>query len=146
MLPASTSTGGGGGKGDDCAASTRLPARNRSTIAEISSRLILAAAAAGSRTAGPGRDEAVGVCTTPIAGRALLTGRVSKATRLMSIRCNGPTLSEVTFPPHEPQPSVIDGGKAVENPMAPWVVGVFTVMRDAGISALNWTAASLERV
>src|SRR6266496_2776878 len=76
---------------------------------------------------------AVGCAAT--AGRLLATARVSKATRLMSIRCKGDTLSEVTFPPHEPQPSVIDGGNAVENPIAPCVVGVFTVMRDAGISA-----------
>jgi hypothetical protein len=54
------------------------------------------------------------------AGRLLFTGLVSKATRLISSRCSGETLSEVTFPPHEPQPSVIDGGSAVENPIAPW--------------------------
>ena len=64
----------------------------------------------------------------------------------MSIKCNGETLSEVTLPPHEPQPSVIDGGNAVEKPIAPCVVGVFTVIRDAGISAPNCTAASRERV
>ena len=45
--------------------------------------------------------------------------------------------SEVTFPPHEQQPNVIDGGNAVENPMAPCVVGVFTVILDAGISFQN---------
>ena len=38
------------------------------------------------------------------AGRALLTGRVSNATRLMSIKCSGETLSDVTLPPHDPQP------------------------------------------
>ena len=64
----------------------------------------------------------------------------------MSIKCNGDTLSDVTFPPHEPQPSVIDGGSAVENPIAPCVVGVFTVIRDAGISAPKRIAASRERV
>ena len=80
------------------------------------------------------------------AGRTLFTGRVSNATRLMSIKCSGDTLSDVTFPPHDPQPNVIDGGNAVENPIAPCVVGVFTVMRDAGISAPNFTAASRERV
>ena len=69
-----------------------------------------------------------------IAGRLLATARVSNATRLMSIRCNGETLSDVTFPPQEPHPRVIDGGSAVENPIAPCVVGVFTVTRDAGIS------------
>src|SRR5258708_39113958 len=68
------------------------------------------------------------------AGRLLCTGRVSNATRLMSIKCNGETLSEVTLPPHDPQPSVIDGGSAVEKPNAPYLVGVLTVMRDAGIS------------
>src|SRR5258708_34023922 len=68
------------------------------------------------------------------AGRLLRTGRVSNATRLMSIRCNGETLSEVTLPPHDPQPSVIDGGSAVEKPIAPCVVGVLTVTRAAGIS------------
>ena len=80
------------------------------------------------------------------AGRVLFTGRVSNATRLMSIKCNGETLSDVTLPPHEPQPSVIDGGSAVEKPMAPWVVGVLTVIRDAGISLPKRTAASRERV
>jgi hypothetical protein len=64
----------------------------------------------------------------------------------MSIKCNGETLSDVTLPPHDPQPSVIDGGNAVENPIAPCVVGVFTVIREAGISAPNFTAASRERV
>ena len=71
------------------------------------------------------------------AGRLLATGRVSKATRLISIKCNGETLSEVTLPPHDPQPSVIDGGSAVENPIAPCVVGVFTVMRDAGLQIVR---------
>src|SRR5207253_5888659 len=80
------------------------------------------------------------------AGRLLATGRVSKATRLMSIKCNGETLSEVTLPPHDPQPSVIDGGSAVEKPIAPCVVGVLTVMRDAGVSAPYRIAASRDRV
>src|SRR5437660_12696532 len=80
------------------------------------------------------------------AGRLLETGRVSKATRLMSIKCNGETLSEVTLPPHEPHPNVIDGGSAVEHPIAPCVVGVFTVTRDAGISPPLRIAASHERV
>jgi len=40
----------------------------------------------------------------------------------------------VTLPPQDPHPSVIDGGSAVENPIAPCVVGVFTVTREAGIS------------
>src|SRR5437763_2419876 len=90
------------------------------------------------------RDVVAG-CTVA-AGRLLATGRVSKATRLMSIKCNGETLSEVTLPPHDPQPSVIDGGSAVEKPIAPCVVGVLTVMRDAGISAPYRIAASRERV
>jgi hypothetical protein len=80
------------------------------------------------------------------AGRLLFTGLVSKATRLMSSRWSGETLSEVTFPPHEPQPSVIDGGNAVENPIAPCVVGVLTAIRDAGISLPKRTAASRDRV
>jgi len=50
-----------------------------------------------------------------------VTGRVSKATRLMSIKCSGEMLSEVTLPPHEPQPSVIEGASAVEKPIAPCV-------------------------
>jgi len=53
------------------------------------------------------------------AGRLLFTGLVSKATRLISSKWSGDTLSEVTLPPQEPQPSVIDGGSAVEKPMAP---------------------------
>src|SRR5688500_20139983 len=64
----------------------------------------------------------------------------------MSIRCHGETLSEVTLPPHEPQPKVIDGGSAVEKPMAPCVVGELTMMREAGISMPNDFAASRERV
>jgi hypothetical protein len=31
----------------------------------------------------------------------------------------------------------MEGGNAVENPMAPCVVGVFTVIREAGISFPN---------
>jgi hypothetical protein len=80
------------------------------------------------------------------AGRVLFTGLVSKATRLISSKWSGETLSEVTLPPQEPQPNVIDGGSAVENPIAPCVVGVLTVMREAGISLPNRTAASRERV
>src|SRR5207253_10803562 len=87
-----------------------------------------------------------GCCAAARAGRFDGTARVSKATRLMSIKCHGETLSEVTLPPQEPQPSVIDGGSAVENPIAPCVVGVLTVMREAGISLPYWTAASRERV
>src|SRR5205085_3042272 len=90
--------------------------------------------------------EGIAVTCVAIAGRLLATGRVSNATRLMSIKCNGETLSEVTLPPHDPQPSVIDGGSAVENPIAPCVVGVFTVIRDAGISAPYRIAASRDRV
>src|ERR1700749_4455921 len=73
-------------------------------------------------------------CCAARAGRFDGTGRVSKATRLMSIKCHGEMLSEVTLPPQEPQPRVIEGGKAVENPIAPCVVGVLTTTRDAGIS------------
>src|SRR5215212_5651258 len=80
------------------------------------------------------------------AGLLLGTARVSNATRLMSIRCHGETLSEVTLPPHEPQPRVIEGGSAVEKPMAPCVVGELTMMREAGISMPNALAASRERV
>src|SRR5689334_4824722 len=152
MLPASASISGSGfGKGDEtgaAGASIRLPARKRSTIAAISCRSIFPPAIegpAGAETAGCA-DGALATVCTPTAGRALFTGRVSNATRLISIKCNGETLSDVTLPPHEPQPSVIDGGNAVENPIAPCVVGVFTVMRDAGISAPNCTAASRERV
>src|SRR5882762_8721557 len=83
---------------------------------------------------------------TDAAGRLLATGRVSNATRLISIKCNGETLSEVTLPPHEPQPKVIEGGSAVEKPIAPCVVGVLTVIRDAGISLPYRTAASRDRV
>src|SRR6185503_3089197 len=115
-------------------------------MAAISSRLTFGALAVpeaealtGARVAGAEGATALGCAAT--AGRLLPTGRVSKATRLISIRCKGETLSEVTLPPHDPQPSVIDGGRAVENPIAPWVVGVLTVMRDAGISAPYRTAA-----
>ena len=110
-------------------------------MAAISSRLTFGAfawpdveaATAGRGAAGCAGVEAADWAAT--AGRLLATGRTSNATRLMSIRCKGETLSEVTLPPHDPQPSVIEGGNAVENPIAPCVVGVLTVMRDAGISA-----------
>ena len=64
----------------------------------------------------------------------------------MSIKWRGETLSEVTFPPQEPQPSVIDGGSAVENPIAPCVVGVLTGIREAGNSLPTRIATSRERV
>src|ERR1051325_7390233 len=140
MLPASLSIAGVRSGDEDV--STRLPARNRSTIAAISCRSILPPATTVSFAVVTG-------CTTfcvATAGRALFTGLVSKATRLISIKWSGDTLSDVTSPPHEPQPNVIDGGNAVENPIAPCVVGVLTVIRDAGISAPNCTAASRERV
>src|ERR671938_417993 len=89
--------------------------------------------------------EAAGWCAAR-AGLLLGTARVSNATRLMSIRCQGETLSEVTLPPHDPQPRVIEGGSAVEKPMAPCVVGELTMMREAGISTPNAFAASRERV
>ena len=112
-------------------------------MAAISSRLIFGAVVAPAGAgrdalmAGGGGDAGIGITLdwAAAAGRLLATGRVSNATRLISIKCSGETLSEVTLPPHDPHPSVIDGGSAVENPIAPCVVGVFTVMRDAGISA-----------
>src|SRR5712691_10060809 len=155
MLPASASSAG---RVDACvgcgAGCGSRPARKRSTIAAISSRLILPGPAATGCVAvarvvvGCGIDGRAGVATVELetAGRTLFTGRVSNATRLMSIKCSGETLSDVTFPPHEPQPNVIDGGSAVENPIAPCVVGVLTVIRDAGISLPKRTAASRERV
>src|ERR1051326_191676 len=143
MLPASASICGSGfGNGVETdGSSIRLPARKRSTIAAISCRSILPPATTGAAA----RIVLATVCR-PTAGRTLFTGRVSNAMRLMSIKCNGETLSDVTLPPHEPQPNVIDGGNAVEKPIAPCVVGVLTVMREAGISAPNCTAASRERV
>src|SRR5207247_9854057 len=103
----------------------------RSTFAAPPPRAVGVAAAA--RPAGRGCG-GIAVACAATAGRLLATARVSNATRLISSKCSGETLSEVTLPPHEPQPSVIDGGSAVEKPMAPWVVGVLTVMREAGIS------------
>src|SRR5690606_24466200 len=64
----------------------------------------------------------------------LLIGFVSKATRLISIKWIGETLSDVTLPPHDPQPSVIEGARSVERPMAPWVVGEFITTLDAGMA------------
>src|SRR5262249_26610977 len=126
-------TGAGAGSGADSGARF---ARKRSTIAAISSRLTLVAGVAATTGAGRAANGGCGITVdcAATAGRLLATGRVSNATRLMSIKCNGDTLSEVTLPPQEPQPNVIDGGKAVEKPIAPCVVGVFTVIRDAGIS------------
>src|SRR5262245_43016874 len=133
ILPGSLTIGGGGSGDDGDRPSTPLPARNRSTIAAISCRLILPPAIAGSTGVGCG----AALVDAPNAGRTLFTGLVSNATRLMSIKCSGPTLSDVTFPPHEPHPSVIDGGNEVEKPIAPWVVGVLTVIREAGMSDPN---------
>src|SRR5712692_2634906 len=107
----------------------------------ISSRLTFGAPPRGCEAAAlAARLAARGCCGIAVAcaataGRLLATARVSNATRLISSKCSGETLSEVTLPPQEPQPSVIDGGSAVENPIAPCVVGVFTVTRDAGTSA-----------
>src|SRR5687768_4773877 len=79
MLPASLSiTGDGKGEADG---SIRFPARNRSTIAAISWRSILPPATTGSFAA-TGCE--TGCVLT--AGRVLLTGRVSNATRLISIK------------------------------------------------------------
>src|SRR5215207_1057086 len=112
----------------------------------MSSRLTAPPAAAATPAGAGCKGETEGCCCAARAGLLLGTARVSKATRLMSIRCQGETLSEVTLPPHEPQPSVIGGGRAVEKPMAPCVVGELTTMRDAGISTPNDFAASRERV
>ena len=101
---------------------------------------------AGAGALGKTGAEVIATGCAAATGRLLATGRVSKATRLMSIRCSGETLSEVTLPPQDPQPSVIDGGSAVEKPIAPCVVGVFTVTREAGISPPYRIAASRERV
>src|SRR5215204_4509203 len=111
----------------------------------MSSRLRAPPAAAATPAGAGCSGEAAGCCAER-AGRLLGTARVSKATRLMSIRCQGETLSEVTLPPHDPQPSVIEGGSAVEKPMAPCVVGELTTTREAGISTPNDFAASRERV
>ena len=51
------------------------------------------------------------------------TGRDSQATRFTFIRCRGPMLSEVMFPPGAPQPSVIAGNRFVEYPIAPCTGG-----------------------
>src|ERR1043165_8360407 len=51
-------------------------------------------------------------------------------------------LSDVTFPPHEPHPSVIDGGRSVENPIAPCVVGELMITRAAGICSPYLMAAA----
>src|SRR6266540_1394072 len=96
--------------------------------------------------AGVGAGAGVATIEAEVTGRLLFTALVSKATRLISSKCSGETLSDVTLPPQEPQPRVIDGGSAVENPIAPCAVGVLTVMRDAGISLPKRTAASRERV
>ncbi|MEJ7616915.1 MAG: hypothetical protein WKF30_08145 [Pyrinomonadaceae bacterium] len=98
-------------------------ARKRSTSAAISARPIEGVAAAAG---------AIAMLRAPtLASFAATTGRVSNAMRLMSIRCSGEILSELTLPPHEPQPSVMEGASAVEKPMAPCVVGVLTTTREA---------------
>src|SRR5690349_4801836 len=104
-----TTAGSGAGEGR----SASFLDRKLSTIAAISSRCM------GARF---GCE--IGLATTGLAVvRGALTGFVSKATRLISIRWIGETLSDVTLPPHEPQPSVIDGARSVEKPIAPCVVG-----------------------
>ena len=47
-------------------------------------------------------------------------------------RCMGPTFSLVALPPIAPQPSVMEGIRAVEPPMPPSVLAVLTRKRDAG--------------
>src|SRR5215471_6665890 len=78
------------------------------------------------------------------AGR--LIGRVSKAIRFTSNRCRGEILSEVTLPPQEPHPRVIDGSRSVVNPIAPWVEGLDTITREAGIRDPYSRAAFRSRV
>ena len=55
----------------------------------------------------------------------------------MLSRWRGEMLSEVMLPPQPPQPSVIAGSNPVVSPMDPWVVGVFTQMRNAGFFSPN---------
>src|SRR5215470_10793839 len=75
------------------------------------------------------------------AGR--LIGRVSKAIRFTSSRCRGEILSEVTLPPQEPHPSVIDGSRSVVNPIAPWVEGLDTMTRAAGVPVTSMYGGSM---
>ena len=55
----------------------------------------------------------------------------------MFSRCFGEMLSDVMLPPNPPQPSVIAGSRPVVSPIDPWVVGVFTQMRNAGLCRPN---------
>jgi len=59
------------------------------------------------------------------------------ARRLVSRRCFAVMLSEVMFPPNDPQPSVSDGSSQVDSPIAPWLAGVLTRMRCVGFSSAN---------
>ena len=84
---------------------------------------------------GAGADASAGTCDEAV-GRAW-AGRSSYASRLMLTRCIGVMLSEVMLPPKPPQPSVMAGSRPVVSPMDPWVVGVLTTIRNAGLCRPN---------
>src|SRR5436853_7910086 len=134
-------TGAGGiGAGDITCSGWRggvrlicLSARNLSARADIRAR-----SKPGSDLGCAGASEASGLSEA----RWWLTGLVSKAMRLTSRRCRGEMLSEVTLPPHEPHPRVVEGSRSVVKPIAPWVEGLFTIIREAGILLPYWRAAS----
>jgi hypothetical protein len=70
-------------------------------------------------------------------------GRVV-AIRLIFSTCMYVTLSVVDVPPNVPQPSVIDGASPLLSPTTPCVLGGFTRMRLARISAAKrWMRATL---
>src|SRR5258706_12595336 len=108
MLPASTCVRSGAGIDGE---GLGRPARNLSTIAAISSRPILAvepaATGAGTETGICGAAALVVAVIT--AGRESLTGWVSKPSRWISTNGTAETLSNVTLPPHTPQPTSTDG-------------------------------------
>jgi len=123
MLPASASASGSADVREACCRDSLVirdvssgwrPARNLSTIAAMSSRLILRrlnpprsavvlfVARQGpvmQRNDGAGEGAGVDMVEAETAGRVLFTGLVSKATRLISSKWRGETLSEVTLPP-----------------------------------------------
>ena len=74
----------------------------------------------------------------------LFIGLVSKASRLMLIKCNGEILSLVIEPPMAPGPNVMAGNKSVVKPTDPSAATELTTIRMAGFSRANASITFLE--
>ena len=136
--PAASFAGVGGGgtgacrvRGSSSIAATRSATRRGSSPG---GRSVSPAPAFGSR--GDDETRSVAACDAV---------RSSYASRFTLSRWRGEMLSEVTFPPWPPHPSVIDGSSPVVMPMEPSVAGVFTTMRNAGFLSANSSTTDSSR-